>query len=81
MIGWVCVPTLSSMRGGVGLIVIVVSTAVFSLGWFPLMAVVQSMSLAPGPVVFVPGLLAGSFLFGIFVSLVRDRIVPELIHR
>ncbi len=69
------------MRGGVGLIVIVVSTAAFSLGWFALMAVVQSMSLGPGPVVFGAGLLAGSFLFGIFVSIVRDRLVAELIHR
>ena len=69
------------MRGGVGLVVIVVSTAVFSLGWFALMAVLQSMSLGPGPAVFGAGLLAGSFLFGIFVSLVRDRIVAEFIHR
>jgi hypothetical protein len=69
------------MRGGVGLVVIVVMTAAFSLGWFALMAVVQSLSLGPGPFVFGVGLLAGSFLFGVFVSLVRDRIVPELIHR
>lgn len=69
------------MRGGVGLVVIVVSTAAFSLGWFALMAVAQSMALGPGPAVFGAGLLAGSFLFGILVSLVRDRLVPELIHR
>ncbi|MEO1062303.1 MAG: hypothetical protein AAFZ07_12865 [Actinomycetota bacterium] len=69
------------MRGGVGLVVIVVLTALFSLGWFALMAVVHSLSIGPGPVVFAAGLLAGSFLFGVFVSLVRDRIVPELVHR
>ena len=81
MIWLICLPTLWRMRGGFGLVVIVVMTTVFSLGWFALMAVAQSLSLGPGPLVFGVGLLAGSFLFGVFVSLVRDRIVAELIHR
>ncbi|MEM8902312.1 MAG: hypothetical protein AAGA17_08170 [Actinomycetota bacterium] len=69
------------MRGGLGLVVIVVLTAGFSLGWFALMAVLESMAFGPGPLVFGVGLVAGSFLFGVFVSLVRDRIVPQPAQR
>lgn len=55
-------------------------TALFSVGWFGILAIVAAVVDLPNPAFWLVGLLIGSLCFGTFVTALREGGARQLIE-